>query len=769
MKKRIVLHIGFVFLFISSAYSQKTIKEYTADGDKYYSEGKYYPANEAYWSALKFDTTNAEIAYKYAESLSRSLNFCEAKKWYAVTIEQTDTFTYPQCLYKMAIAKKNCGNYQEALVDLKLLKNHLGKIPEIAVLKREINHEIKSVLFALSHINDTIIYSISHLPAPINTTYSEFNPVMISGNKLVYSSYSQMFTDSFQNIFSQFYVSNIMVVGQSEQGWGLPKYFDEKINSTRWFTANICFSDNYRKAYFTRCYDSDGRVGQCQIYSSDNHNGRWSKPKKLPSEINASNSSSTQPFLVEGQEYEILYFVSNRKGGFGKNDIWYSVVKNGKYSAASNLGSIINTIGNEMTPNYNTQNQVLYFSSDYHEGFGGFDIFRAKGGLNQWEQPVNMGLPINSENNDLYFSPIRDESEAYFSSNRLGSFTNPTTTYCCGDIYYVSMEKSAVPPPIEVMDSIPPPITVEQKIKKLLPITLYFDNDIPDPNTTLDTTNTNYKNLLDKYFIQKSIYEEKYSFGLEHRDRLDALDTINDFFENAVGQGFRNLESLTNLLRTELDSGKNVSIKVKGYASPLNTSEYNYHLSKRRIASLINYLYAVDSGYFRPYLQGDSSGMGSLTIYQDPRGDKNAAPYVSENPNDKRNSVYSKAAALERRIQITMYSAGENDANNKELPVLQLDKNIYNLGIIKKGQVKTGLISFKNTGESELKIEKLLPDCPCVQLQMKKVSFAPKEDGKIYFLVKTDFIDAGKYKLNIVIKSNASQSSQEFVFNFEVE
>jgi len=755
-------------LFVNALYSQKTIKEYVSDGDKYFSEGKYYPANLSYWQALKFDTSNADIAYKYAESLSRSLNYCEAKKWYRVTLTQTDTFTYPLCLYKMAIAKKNCGNYEAAFMDLKRLKRFQNKIPELKALKLEIEHEIRSVNFALAHRSDSIIYSISHLPAPINTNYSEFNPIMTPGNKLIYSSYSQMFTDSFQNIFSQFYISNIMEAELSEAGWNQPSEFSDRINSTRWFTANICFADNYRVAYFTRCYDSDGRVGQCQIYQSKKSGDKWSKPKKLPSEVNASGYSTTQPYYVEGQEYDVLYFVSNRDGGFGKSDIWYSIYNKGKFSIASNLGSIINTQGNEMTPNYSIENQKLYFSSDWHEGFGGFDVFSSEGGLNQWEKPINLGLPINSENNDLYYSPAKSGKEAYLSSNRLGSFSKPGTTYCCGDLYYITMEKTNLPPQPVVKDSLPP-VTVEQKIKKLLPITLYFDNDIPNPKTVSDTTSSNYKELLDSYFVKKSMYQMNYSQGLVGQEKINAVDTINDFFENAVGHGFRNLELLADLLKTELDSGKNVSIKVKGYASPLNSSEYNYHLSKRRITSLINYLYSVDGGYFVPFLEGDSAVAGRLTIYQDPRGDKNAASYVSGNPNDKRNSVYSKAAALERRIQITMYSAGDDLENIVELPELQLSTEVINVGKIIKGQVQTGVITFINAGESELKIKRILPDCPCVQLQMKKVNFAPKETGKIYYMIKTSFPTKGKHEVKVVLNSNASIPQKEISFIFEVE
>ena len=76
-----------MLLLVNSLYSQKTIKEYVNDGDKYFMSGKYYAANDSYWNALKFDTTDAEVAYKYAESLSRSLNYCEEQKWYRINFD----------------------------------------------------------------------------------------------------------------------------------------------------------------------------------------------------------------------------------------------------------------------------------------------------------------------------------------------------------------------------------------------------------------------------------------------------------------------------------------------------------------------------------------------------------------------------------------------------------------------------------------------------------------------------------------------------------
>jgi len=756
--KFLSINISIILLTISCLYGQKSIKQHVDDGDKYMTQGKYYAAKDEYKTAFLFDTLNVEIAYKYAISLQQSLNFCEAKRWYSYVIHLTDTFHNKQCLYNLAMVEKNCGDYSIALEHLIFLKNSSKKYSFINEYIENIDHEIKSLTFAINHQNDSIFYHIEHLPAPINTENSEFNPVIISGDRLVYSSYSPIFKDTFESIFSQIYTSKILHSELTQSGWKVPENFSSKINSNKWFTANICFANNYSKVYFTRCYDSDGQVGKCSIYSSQKRNGKWSKPDKLPTEINFPNSSSTQPFVASAKEYDLLFFASDRDGGYGKLDIWYSIIKDNKFSPPSNLGSIINTKGNEITPSYDSKNSTLYFSSDWHEGFGGFDIFSSKGGLNDWSMPNNMGIPINSENNDLYYYSFNDGSEAYFSSNRIGSYHAEGNSNCCGDIYYISSVKK--------LESIPPQDTVsllvnttEEHIKELLPLNLYFDNDMPNPKSIDDSTSLDYKDLLNSYFDKKVEYEINYSNGLVGDDKKNAVDTIDNFFNDFVGAGYRDIELLASMLKLELAERKNVKIKVKGFASPLNTSEYNYHLSKRRISSLYNFLYNYENGYFKKYFDHTSLNGGSLTIFQDARGDKFASSYVSDNPNDKRNSIYSKSAALERRIQIVMYSSSDETVIMEELPKLSFNSSIYNAGEIVGNENKTGVIDFINDGKSELIIKSYESDCQCVQLEIPQRNIAPQAEGKIYFLIKAKDLKDGKNIVNLKIFSNSLEST----------
>ena len=85
-------------------------------------------------------------------------------------------------------------------------------------------------------------------------------------------------------------------------------------------------------------------------------------------------------------------------------DIWYSIARDGKFEHPINAGPIINTEGNEITPFYDKKRAILYFSSDEHIGIGGYDIFYAEGAMSQWSSPSNMGVPINSEDNDIYLT-----------------------------------------------------------------------------------------------------------------------------------------------------------------------------------------------------------------------------------------------------------------------------------------------------------------------------------------------------------------------------
>ncbi len=746
-------------------FGQKN-RELEALADQYKKEHNLSKASSIYLKLIEQDSNNNELILKYANCQLSLLNYKSAYKYYHRIVRSKNNIP-PKAYFYYAKSSQFLGKYKEAISGYnKYIKYGLSDY-----LRSQSEQLIQSCKFAISSKNDTAEYEITHLPSPINTGYSEFNPVAITENELVFSRYESLFDDSTQDVFYQTNVSDIFISKQTQQGWQKPEIFSDKLSSNKFFTGNICFSKNLRTAYFTRCINEDGQIGNCKIYRSIYKSGKWRKPKNIGNKINIPNSSSTQPILAEYDDHDILYFSSNRPNGFGGYDIWYAYIKDNEIQQVSNLGSIINTTGNELCPFYDTDDGILYFSSDTHKGFGGYDIFKSIGGMNKWSSVINIGIPLNSPANDLYYSHRNNGETVYLSSNRIGSYHHNGIENCCGDIYIANrIENNIADKPSSQIqiDSLKEDSTT-LAIKNLLPLSLYFENDIPDPKSLNTRTKSNYKDLLKDYVKAKELYKTEYSKGLEGEKEEEAKAQIDSFFCKNVESGFSDLQNFVDLLKSELDAGKNVRIKIRGYASPLNTREYNLALSKRRISSLINYITEYQNGYFKKYINNKNRKGGSLSIYEDPLGDSQSVGIVSDNPNDKRNSIYSRDAALQRKIQIIMYSSDDKDLHTEDYPILALREKEININDLKKGENKSIIVHFKNKGKSELQFSMLTADCKCMQLQMEKANYQSNEEGKFYILLRTKNLKKGNYSQNIIIKSNTLEPKSFIKINFTIK
>ncbi|MBP5396004.1 MAG: hypothetical protein J6Y34_03305 [Bacteroidales bacterium] len=393
-----------------------------------------------------------------------------------------------------------------------------------------------------------------------------------------------------------------------------------------------------------------------EIWTSELSDGKWKKPWRLGAPVNIPGTVSSQPCVADANGTEVLYFVSDREGGFGGLDIWYAVrEEDGSFLSAVNLGGTVNTAGNELTPHYDAKTGRLYFSSDGLPGLGGYDIYMLEGGLNAWKSsPQNLGYPLNSPANDIAFCCVSGGAQGYFASNRSAPLSL-TDAICCNDLYHFEMrfeEERVHTDTLLCAEGNAPQATVSSlQAASMLPLTLYFHNDEPDPRSTADTTSVDYHTTLAFYLAMLSQYEDEYSSGLHGSEADSARMRIRRFFTDSLSQGYRRLQRFLKLLDDDLAQGSRVALTVEGHASPLFSDSYNMHLSSRRIHSLLNSIREYGNGMLMPYLAD-----GRLRVEADPKGKRQAMPYVSDNPNDRRNSVYSVAAALERRIRITGYS-----------------------------------------------------------------------------------------------------------------
>lgn len=188
---------------------------------------------------------------------------------------------------------------------------------------------------------------------------------------------------------------------------------------------------------------------------------------------------------------------------------------------------------------------------------------------------------------------------------------------------------------------------IAEKLAKLMPITLYFDNDRPDPNNTEVSTVKSYSTTYQDYITMKDTYKAKYSKGLAGQKKVDAEAEIEQFFMGTVKAEYDKLAGFSDLLLKVLQAGEPVTLSVTGFASPLSNNDYNTNLSLRRISSFKNYLKEYGGGVLASYIYN-----GQLIINENPQGESTSAASVSDNFNDQKNSVYSVTAAKERRIQI---------------------------------------------------------------------------------------------------------------------
>lgn len=487
---------------------------------------------------------------------------------------------------------------------------------------------------------DTLPVILEALPSSVNTPFSEYAGRLVNDSTFYFTSMRADVEEDNDHFFETSWYCYLYKSTYSPSN----NYFSTEalpsiINTPNTFNTNFFFSNQQDMLLYTRCKRGDEGDLQCALWQSKLGKQGWEKPRKLPNTINENGSSNMQPFLVDYGQYQVLYFVSNRKKGVGGYDLWYSIVKDGKYESPINLGTTINTEGNEVTPFYDTVSQTLYFSSDEHLGIGDYDIFYSQGALSQWGEVCNMGVPYNSEYNDYYFTLNQDGVSGYLSSNRPHDDMSESDT-CCNDLFH--FQHIPKMPNDTIMKEQP---SVAEKIQALLPITLYFENDQPDARSTSDTTDTDYYTLCEQYLRVHNLYIQESGQGLMD-SILSTKDEMAQFMRDSVASGFEKLIILSKLLSEATLQNENIVLTISGFASPLHNSDYNKHLSNRRIVSLLNYLYQTDNHSLAPYIRGEKQG---ITLHLKAQGAVNHN-FSSDN---KRETVYGIQAAKDRKIVIS--------------------------------------------------------------------------------------------------------------------
>lgn len=655
-------HLPYALLFLCSVIGNlsapaQTVNQWTKAGDAKFSEGDYYASALYYKNALKKDGENPALNFKYAEALRLFNDYQSASSAYREVTRLDKSNEFPLAYFWLGeMLRSTCDcKTNEAIRELRKFR---AKYRKKDYYSAKCQQELEACAWVLDHRQTNDSVKIEHLGKEVNTEQSEFNAIHVFPDKLQFSALRNISTDDKK----EDYKVRIYNQPPTPEEIFMPKGANPEMH-----IGNGAYSPDSRNFFFTQCESNGKSPSRCDIYLSVYEDYKWQPAQKLSDRINLPTATNTQPSVGYDKEgNEVLFFVSDRSGGQGGLDIWVSKKnKDGTYAEAINAGSAINTQGNEVTPFYDINFHRLFFSSDWHYGFGGYDIFTSEGEYNHWTLPQNLMSPINTAQNDLYYSLALDNSKAYITSNRKGSYFIEAET-CCNDIYaYVTnkkVQKSNTPSSTAIADTITIPITpttgptdlsktfIDEKIKNIkqkLPVRLYFHNDEPDARTMSDTTILDYKETYEAYTAQINEYEREFTKGLKGAAKQKAEEEIESLFTDKVDEGFHYLVAFASQLTDILQAGNKVEVTIKGYCSPLNFNEYNLRLGDRRVASLRNYFFHYREGILLPFIAA-----GQLILKNESFGEETASSKISDNREDVRNSVYSPAAALERRVEI---------------------------------------------------------------------------------------------------------------------
>jgi len=381
---------------------------------------------------------NQKLNYELAGLHRQARNYIAAKNLYKEVLDNSLN-AFPLARFYYAQMLKSIGAYDEAIEEFNEFRREIKGEKESQFYGRLVKNEISGCDSAKHLIEKPLNVTISNLNSTVNSRHIELSPIPVDDNTFLYASLRidslVYFTDD--NVDATIPVRQFYRAKKVGMDWIGGELLPDPYNIPGVETGNGVFSRDGNRFYFTRCSENWKGDMICSIYKMTKTGKNWGEPEKLPSVINDPNYTSTQPALgrTVQSDREIVYFVSNRPEGKGGLDIWYSVWNEEKnlYSNPTNLGSKINTAGDEMTPFYNAPKRTFYFSSTGLPGIGGLDIFKAFGDRNQWEEVENIGYPLNSSFDDLYYTVSRKEEDGLFVSNRPESLVSET---CCDDILY---------------------------------------------------------------------------------------------------------------------------------------------------------------------------------------------------------------------------------------------------------------------------------------------------------------------------------------------
>ena len=624
MKNKIFI----LFLLVSVvSFGQR---KYAAN--KYFEDMAYVKSAKLYKDIYQKGDSSKLVLNRLADSYYFNNKTEEAEKWYRklFSLYAKDSIA-SESYFKYAQSLKSNGNYKDSdewLLKFRTLNNQDSRGTQL-VEKRNYLEE-----FFKDKNQYRSIHNLS-----INTKYSDYGG-FVKGNEVYFSSTRPKVFNSTERKYQWNQQPYYNIYKAKELKFDNEKNINftdlenvEKVNgvNTQYHDANAVITKDGKTMYFNKDNGFKNRrrnknnLLRLKLFKAENIDGKWTNITELP--FNSNEYSVGHPALSPDEK--TLYFISNKPGGFGKEDIYQvSINSDGSFGEPKNLGKEINSEGVEMFP-FMSKDSTLFFSSNGHIGLGGLDIFETKlKEDNSFSGITNLGNPINSKKDDFYFIVNKEKKTGYFSSNREGGKGDD-------DIYSFVLKEKEKPCNVKIIGQVKDAVT-----NRILPrssVTLYDENNVKVDSLIVGNDakfefmlpcNQNYTLIGVKRYYKPhdQAFYTKASTGVLTTRKMDLR--LNDDFRYSD-----KLEMIINIKPIYFDTNKSkirpdaaiqldkvvavmkkypeIGIRSSSHTDSKGRASYNEKLSDRRAQSTVAYI--ISKGIDPSRITGKGFGETQLT------------------------------------------------------------------------------------------------------------------------------------------------------------
>jgi outer membrane protein OmpA-like peptidoglycan-associated protein len=624
MKAKILLLTTIIGLTNLFAQDKPGFTEKFNTANVVFKEGNYFQVLPMYLELYREDSTNANInylvGYCYLKARSGKANAAPYLERAELAITphykegSAEERSAPLLTYKLlGDAYHIHSKFDKAIQSYENYRREMlfYKKKDAENLK-DANRKMVMCQIAKKLVASPVKVKIENMGKALNSPYPDYSPVLTADQSTMIFTSRRVGSTGGQTYDGGRFYEDIYISHYADKTWSPAENIGAPIN-TEGNEATVGISPDGQEILIYKDDNGDGN-----IYSTTLHGDVWSTPVKLNSNI---NSKHWEPSAFISADGHAIYFASNRPGGFGGRDIYVSEKnETGDWGKAVNMGALINTEYDEDSPFIHPDGITLFFSSNGNKTMGGFDVFYSSlsDDGSKWLEPVNVGYPVNSPDDDIFYVVSPDKTKAYYSSFKEGGYgekDNYAITFLDQKRAPLTLLKGLVK---DAYNTVPQDVVItvtDNETEKVVGV--YKPNSKTGQYMFILTPGKNYNISYDaegflfysenRYIAKNTNYNELYKV-IELPPVIVgskiALNNIFFDFDKATLRKTSNVE-LKNILRL-LTRYPNMVIEIGAYTDSKGTDAYNTKLSKERADAVVNFL--IEKGIAKDRLVANSYG-----------------------------------------------------------------------------------------------------------------------------------------------------------------